>query len=79
MIENLEQAFRRYGNLTLMDVALEVAFSGDSWRDVCYQAEQLGAATPGYLGRLRSRLDGQQSLNSLVVDALNRVSIREEQ
>ncbi len=75
MIENLRAAHLRYGYLTVRDVALEVAFSGESWAEICRQAEELGAAKSGYYQRLRSRLGDGQTLNSLIFDALECINV----
>lgn len=70
MIHNLQTAYARNGNLTVRDVALEVAFSGESWPTVCEQAEKVTGCKPGLYPRLRARLKCGQTLNMLVRDAL---------
>lgn len=71
MSENLRAAFERYGNLTVRDLALEVAFSGLSWSEVCRRAERISGAKPGVYGRLKARLAPGQTLNSLIADAFD--------
>jgi hypothetical protein len=73
MKENLEAIYKSTGKITVFDVALEVAYSGESWRDICQQAEQITGAKPGVYRRLVARLGEGQTLNSLVRDALEKI------
>lgn len=73
MIENLEAIYKSTGQITVFDAALEVAYSGESWRDICRQAEQVTGCRPGVYGRLVARLGEGQTLNSLVRDALEKI------
>jgi len=69
MIQNLQKAFRQEGKLTTWHLCMEVAFTGESWRDVCAQAEQIGAVQPHLYRRLLGKLGDGQTLNSLIVMA----------
>jgi len=75
MIDNLKAMFDRYGFLTVRDIALEVAFTGESWREVCDQAEAVGAAKPGCYHRLLEREDGPRSLMRLCSDAFQDIDV----
>ena len=75
MKENLEAAYTKNGNLSVLDLALEVAFSGESWKAVCTQAEQVvKECRPGLYGRLRGRLGEGETLGGLTKAAVERVA-----
>lgn len=73
MLEHLQAAFARYGRITIMEMAFEVAFMGESWAEVCAQAEQVTSCAPGLYQRLRFRLGPGQTLASLIEEAFERV------
>jgi len=73
MLENLQAAYGRNGKLTVIEVAFEVAFSGESWPEVCLQAEQVSGCEPGLYKRLQGRLERGQTMNSLIEDAFEDV------
>lgn len=75
MVDNLRAMVDRYGFLTVRDIALEVAFTGESWRDVCQQAEEVGAAKPGCYRRLVAREESPGALMRLCSDAFQDVEI----
>ena len=76
MIENLQKQYERTGKLLVIDAALEVAFTGESWQEVCKQAEEVTGAKPGLYKRICRRLDPPDvTLNTLVRDALESVTI----
>ena len=76
MKENLEAAYTKNGNLSVLDLALEVAFSGESWQVVCAQAEQVvEGCRPGLYGRLQRRLSEGETLGGLTRAAIERVAM----
>ena len=75
MKDNLEASYIKNGNLSVLDLALEVAFGGESWQAVCAQAEQVVKdCRPGLYKRLRMRLDEGETLDGLTKAAMERVT-----
>jgi hypothetical protein len=76
MIENLQAQYNQYGSLKVIDVALEVAFTGESWQAVCYQAEQVvPGMRPGLYRRMKRNLfPPEVTFETLTRDALEAVS-----
>lgn len=78
MIDNLQAQYAFTGSLKVIDIALEVAFTGESWRSVCAQAEQvLPGCRPGLYRRMARRMDPPEvTFETLTRDALQAVQVQ---
>lgn len=75
MRENLEKAYKQNGGLKVIDAALEVAFTGESWAEICQQAEQVTGCPRGLYRRLLYRAGGRKALDGLVRDAIKQARV----